>query len=57
MASRRKVYNPKERLRKARQLYAAFIAELLDGTVTATKLIESEDGKGRLRITYDDPNG
>jgi len=57
MASRRKPFSPSVRAKRDAQLYAASIAALLDGTVKADKLIETRDGRGRLRLAYDDPNG
>lgn len=38
-------------------VYANFMADLLSGSVTATGLTESRDGRGRLLLDYDDPNG
>ena len=37
--------------------YANFIADLLDGQVAATRIVTSRDGRGKLVIDYDDPNG
>ena len=38
--------------------FAEFMADLLDGTINAEKLIEVRDGQGRLvLLQYDDPNG
>ncbi len=56
MATRRKRFTPPERTRRPEQVYAAFIARLLDGTVKADKLIERRNDK-RVELTYDDPNG
>ncbi len=58
MASRRKKYNPhRGPIPGDAALYAEFLADLLDGTVKATKLIEARLGNGRLDLDYDDPNG
>lgn len=37
--------------------YANFIADLVSGRVKAIKLVASVDGRGRLLLDYDDPNG
>jgi hypothetical protein len=37
-------------------MYAEFMADLLDGTIKATKLIEKRTGP-KLDLDYDDPNG
>ena len=59
MAARRKTYvahrgpTPTEA-----HTFAEFMADLLDGTINAEKLIEVRDGQGRLvLLQYDDPNG
>lgn len=58
MATRRKVFKPTSRIRQARQLFAEFMAALLEGRVQADKLREVEDSRGRVaRLDYDDPNG
>lgn len=63
MASRRKAYSrtKQEHARlpaTAEFAYACFMADLLDGTVTATAVHEVRDGNGRFqRLEYDDPNG
>lgn len=36
--------------------YAELMKAILAGTVTATKVIESRDGQGKLVLQYDDPN-
>lgn len=58
MASRRKPFDPKGRDKSAATqfLYAAFVADLLDGTITATAVHEVVQGQ-RVRLEYDDPNG
>ena len=56
MATRRKRFVPKVLARKARNLYAAFIGALLEGSVKATRLVSGRDGE-RLTLSYDDPNG
>lgn len=53
----RKTFIPKGKTPTDAHRYAAFVADLLDGTVKATKLIESRDGSGKLVLEYDDPNG
>lgn len=57
MASRRKQFNPKGKAETVTHLYAEFIADLLEGKVVATRLFEVENGGGRKRLEYDDPNG
>lgn len=63
MASRRKPYartKPEHQQLPATEEYtfACFMADLLDGTITATALHEVRNGGGRLtRLEYDDPNG
>jgi len=57
MATRRKSFKAKREAPSDKHQYAAFIADLLDGTVKASKLVESRDGRGRLVLDYDDPNG
>jgi hypothetical protein len=59
MASKRKSYTKSRRPDEFEppQIYASFMKDLLAGTVVATKLVETRDGKGNLVITYDDPNG
>lgn len=63
MASRRKQFarsKPAHRGQPAAEQFefACFMADLLDGTITATALHEVRNGQGRLvRIDYDDPNG
>lgn len=57
MASARKKFKPKKNAPDTRRTYAAFIGDLLDGAIRATKLIEGQDGQGRPDFEYDDPNG
>lgn len=57
MASKKKKFNPKKKPHSRPQMYAAFVGDLLDGTVKATKLIEGTDGQGRPDFEFDDPNG
>lgn len=38
-----------------RHVYAAFMADLLDGVIEATELVDDRPG-GRLRLLYDDPD-
>lgn len=57
MATRRKKYDPVRPAPSDQHQYAAFIADLLGGRVKASKLVESRDGRGRLVLDYDDPNG
>jgi hypothetical protein len=59
MASKRvnytKTKNP-ERFQPP-DVYGNFMADLLAGSVTATKLYDVHDGKGNLKLEYDDPTG
>lgn len=60
MASKkRKKYNPHRRSApNDENMYEEFMADLLDGTVKADKLVESRNpGNGKLDLDYDDPNG
>lgn len=57
MASARKTHTPKGKADRERQQYAAFIADVLDGTVKAERLIERRNGAGKLTLEYDDPEG
>lgn len=57
MASARKTFNPKNTRRDDQSDYGEFMAALLKGDVVATKLIETRQGNGKLKIEYDDPNG
>lgn len=56
MATARKAFTPKGKTPTEAHVYAAFIADVLDGTVKANKLIESRNA-GKLALEYDDPNG
>jgi hypothetical protein len=57
MATARKTHTPKGGpANTEQQAYAAFVGDLLDGTVKAVKLIETKPG-GKLKLEYDDPNG
>lgn len=59
MAARRKAYGRTKHPERfePQDVYANFVGDLLSGTVTATKLVETRDPKGNLVLTYDDPNG
>jgi hypothetical protein len=58
MAAKKKKFAPSGRAPVVdAQIYAAFIADLLSGTVKAEKLYESRTPPGRLTLDYDDPNG
>ncbi len=58
MASRRKRFNqPANEARSDIHAHAAFMKALLDGTITATALVESRDADGKPILQYDDPNG
>ena len=57
MASARKPFNPKGKAPSLAHLFAAFIADLLLGDVRATALHVVDQGNGRKRLEYDDPNG
>lgn len=49
----RKTHTPSGKALYEPQQYAAFIADLLDGTVTPAKLIETRPG-GKLVLSYDE---
>jgi hypothetical protein len=49
----RKTHTPKGKAPHEPQQYAAFIADLLDGTIKVERLIESRPG-GKLKLDYDD---
>ncbi len=49
----RKTHTPKGKAPFEPQQYAAFVADLLDRTITATKLIETRTG-GKLKLDYDE---
>jgi hypothetical protein len=38
-------------------VYANFMADLLAGKITPTKLVETKDARGNLALDYDDPSG
>lgn len=63
MATRRKTFTRTKQAHKdlpadERIEHACFIADALDGTITASRLVEIRDGQNRLvRLDYDDPNG
>ena len=57
MASARKKFKPKKNVQAEASLYAAFVGDLLDGTVKASKLVEVRNGNSPLQLEYDDPNG
>jgi len=60
MATTRKRFNPKGAVRGDKFAYAEFIAAVLDGTIVATKLVESRDTPAQgnaIKLEYDDPNG
>lgn len=57
MASARKTHKPKNKAPHEPHLYAAFAADLLDGTITATRLVATRNGAGKLELEYDDPTG
>ncbi len=57
MAARKKTYNPhRGRVDIDAQLYAEFMADLLDGTIKATLVEEKRTGQ-KLDLEYTDPNG
>ena len=58
MATRRKPYTPHRAPAPTDPyVYAEFVKDLLDGTITATKLIDTHNGQGKATFEYDDPNG
>lgn len=57
MASARKKFNPKGKVKTDIDMYNAFLADLLSGAIVAAKLVESRKGNGDLDLDYDDPNG
>ena len=59
MASRRKRYRPSRRpdLYGDPAEYAKFLADLLEGSITATRLVEERGPNGKLELSYDDPQG
>jgi hypothetical protein len=57
MAAARKKHTPKKKVMSRPQAYAAFVGDLLDGTVEASKLIEGTDAQGRPDFEFDDPTG
>lgn len=56
MASRRKTYQPRKKLRSAAELFNEFIKDLLAGTIQATRLVVSGSAR-KPELKYDDPNG
>jgi hypothetical protein len=55
MASKR--FNPRGQAPSSAHFMAAFIGDLLAGTITATTLTETRDGRGRIiRLDYEDPS-
>ena len=57
MASARKKFKPKKNVQAEPSLYAAFVGDLLDGTVKASLLVEVKQANKPLDLEYDDPNG
>lgn len=57
MATARKKFNPKGPVEGDQFAYAEFIASVLDGTIKASKLVESRKPNGKPDFSYDDPNG
>lgn len=59
MASKRKKHLPhRGPAKRPENLYQEFMADLLDGTIVATRLVEKRNpGNGKLELEYDDPNG
>jgi hypothetical protein len=57
MATARKKFNPKGKVKTDIDTYNAFMADLLSGAVVAIKLVEGRKGNGALDLDYDDPNG
>lgn len=62
MAAVRKKYTPKtgpsgKPKALPQQQYADFIADLLSGTIQATKLEESRAPRANFALNYDDPDG
>ena len=57
MATRRKRFNPPRPAPTDEHRYAEFVAALLDGTITAARVVPSRDSDGNLILSYDDPNG
>jgi hypothetical protein len=58
MASARKKYKPQKGAPSEAHVFRAFIGDLLDGAITATRCHEQRAGNGKLiELEYDDPNG
>ena len=59
MAARRKTYVAhRGPVPTETHTFAEFMADLLDGTINAERIIEVRDGQGRLvLLQYDDPQG
>jgi hypothetical protein len=60
MATARKSFTPGKPTPTDSHVYAAFIASVLAGSITAIKLIEKSNGHSngnKTDLDYDDPNG
>jgi hypothetical protein len=56
MASRRKDFTPRRKAKRAEALFNEFIKDLMEGVITASRLIV-QGTKKKPKLRYDDPNG
>lgn len=58
MATARKPFTPSKTSLAEREVYREFIdALVVTRTVASTKLVDTKDNKGKVKLDYDDPNG